>query len=278
MPAGPTSRRSTTAEAPATSSISAPASRSPRSASAMAAVACGARSTGSRVPPRPSTRARVTSTAPSIALSFRPGSSVITSPTRIGRKGATRSTGGPVRRIASARSSTRPGAAKGITLIVASMSRACTGTRSGSVAMVRLSSSALTAWMRAASSTSRPCDSATRFARPVPARERATPGTSMASAMRRAASSSATSPGSSRAAMTSAMPASRSAASSFAASTVPFLIVGPPGRRAVCASTAPRAWSSGVGPKITRPLGAPAWSRAARRRSRPRWTARSRAR
>ena len=92
------------------------------------------RSGGSMVPQSPSTRSRVASTVPSSTFSFRPGSSVSTSPTLSGWKGCRASSGCSCRASAVATSSTAPGTAKGMTLMVATISRARTGTKLGKVA------------------------------------------------------------------------------------------------------------------------------------------------
>ena len=249
--AGPTSRRSTTAEAPAISRICAPWRRSRFSASAIGAVSCRVRSGGSRVPCSASIRSRVASTAPSITLSFWPGSSLSTRPTFSGRKGCSDSGGGPCFAMVSATWSTAPGTAKGMTLMVASISLAETGMCEASVATVSDSSSAFSRSIVVASTTSRPGVSANRFTRPVEARERPSSGPIRALASRSAASSSGTSPGSSRAAMTLPWPPCCRAAIAGGSSTVPFFRTRPC-NRTVCARMAPRASSSGVGPKIMR--------------------------
>ena len=95
------------------------------SASAIGASSCGHSTGGSRVPPSPSTRAAVASTVPARMLGFSPGSVVITSPTRSGRNGCSRSSGAR-RGHALGLASTAPGTANGITLMVATISRAAT--------------------------------------------------------------------------------------------------------------------------------------------------------
>ncbi len=124
--AGPTSRRSTTAEAPAISSISAPCAISASSAATTGASSCGTRRAGSSVPVRRFTRSVVTAIAFSVALSFMPGSSVTTRPTWSGRNGCRVSAGPPCRAIAATTSRTAPGTAKGTTLMVATRSLAAT--------------------------------------------------------------------------------------------------------------------------------------------------------
>ncbi len=124
--AGPTSRRSTTAEAPAISSISAPCAIRSSSAAAIAASSCGVRSAASIVPVRRVMRAPVTATAFSVALSFMPGSCVTTTPTLSGRNGCSVKAGGPWRAMAAATSSLAPGTAKGTILMVATRSFAAT--------------------------------------------------------------------------------------------------------------------------------------------------------
>ena len=81
MPAGPTSRRSTTAEAPTTSSRSAPCEISASSALPIGASSCGVRSGGSSEPVSWVIRCSVAAMVFSVTLSFRPGSSVTTRPT-----------------------------------------------------------------------------------------------------------------------------------------------------------------------------------------------------
>ena len=270
--AGPISRRSTTADAPATSSSSAPALRRRVSASATGPSSCRTRSTGSSVPISASTRAAVASTAPSMTLSLIPGSSVSTSPTASLRKGCTVIAGRPLH-SASITPSTAPGTAKGMILMVASISFAATTLRFGRVATVMLSSTWLMRSISPASAVNSPALSANRLTRPVEARERATRGLISRFAMRSAASSSGTSPASRRAAITSRRPASRSAAMAASSSTRPFFST-LPGRRSVWARTAPRASSSGVGPKIMRRVSS-SGRRAWLRRSAPGWRRRS---
>ena len=81
MPEGPTSRRSTTAEAPTTSSRSAPWEISDSSALPIGASSCGECSGGSSEPVSAVTRCSVAAMVFSVTLSFRPGSSVTTRPT-----------------------------------------------------------------------------------------------------------------------------------------------------------------------------------------------------
>ena len=155
----------------------------------------------------------------------------------------------PLFATASTTPSICPGTAKGMTLMVATISLVLTGVKFGSVASVRLSSTAFMRAMRLVSSTKSPAVSARILTRPVAARERASKGAASTRPSRSAASSSGTSPTSSRAAITSRWPPSRSAAMAPSSSTVPFFKTRPV-RRMVCARIAPFASSSRVGPKI----------------------------
>ena len=122
MPEGPTSRRSTTAEAPTTSSRSAPWEISDSSALPIGASSCGVRSGGSSEPVSAVTRCSVAAIVFSVTLSFRPGSSVTTRPTFRWWNGCSVS-GEPVWRIsASATASTLPGTENGMILTVATRS------------------------------------------------------------------------------------------------------------------------------------------------------------
>ena len=122
IPAGPTSRRSTTAEAPITSSRSAPAATSPSSARPIASSWCAQRTGGSSEPVSAVIRASVIAIVLSVTLSFRPGSSVTTSPTFRWRNGCSVSGLAPCRASASATDSTFPGTENGMILIVATRS------------------------------------------------------------------------------------------------------------------------------------------------------------
>ncbi len=97
--AGITSRRSTIAEAPCTSTMSAPARRPPRCAARARPLGASQRSSPTSVQPSAVSRASVTSRVLSRMLSLRPGNRVWTSATRRGRNAATRSSFSPSRRI-----------------------------------------------------------------------------------------------------------------------------------------------------------------------------------
>ena len=269
MPAGPTSRRSTTALAPATRRMSAPSAISARRASATSASAWGQVRGGNSVPVSPATRAAVADAVPSRMPCFNPGSVVITKPTRNGRNGWSRS-GGRSCAAASARCSAASGTAKGITLMVATISRAAAGAESGKVPTVSPSSTALTRSSAARSTSSRPGTSASRLTRPVPGLDADSPAASTASARRRAASSSPTSSFSSWAAITPGSPSAARAATAPASRTDPFRRTHPE-RRRVWARMAPSASSSGTHPNFTA-------VRAGPRRPGPGWTERSPAR
>ena len=122
MPAGPTSRRSSTAEAPITSSMSAPAASKPSSAGATDSSSCGQRTGGSNEPVNCVIRCSVTAIVLSVVLSFSPGNSVATRPTCRCRNGYNVSGEPFCRANVSATVSTVPGTENGMILIVATRS------------------------------------------------------------------------------------------------------------------------------------------------------------
>ena len=126
IPAGPTSRRSSTADAPITSSRSAPCASNPCNARPTASGWCADLTGGSREPVSALIRPSVISTVLSVTLSFSPGKSVTTSPTFRCRNGCKVSGEAPWRAIASATDNTLPGTENGTILIVATRSRGAT--------------------------------------------------------------------------------------------------------------------------------------------------------
>ena len=155
MPPGMTSRRSAMADAPTISTICAPASRAWPTARATAPASWRQRTSFTTWPSSVSIRERSTREVLSSTVSFVAGSRVWMTTVSIGSKAATRIAGaGP--RPARARSSTLPGTANGITLIVASISPSRTGRGPGSVATVSASSTALNRSTSGAETRSRP--------------------------------------------------------------------------------------------------------------------------
>jgi hypothetical protein len=71
-------------------------------------------------------RARVVATVPASTLSFMPGSRVWIRPTRLARKGATRTSGPPLSATFFAAATAPGGAANGMILIVATICRGST--------------------------------------------------------------------------------------------------------------------------------------------------------
>ena len=125
--AGITSRVSAIAEAPNTTTISAPALSTSSSALASALVSCGTRRSATIVAFAGASRSAVTFRVFSITLSASPGSSVEMMPTLRTRNGATRTIGSAPRAAATARSRASPATANGMIFTVAIILPATTG-------------------------------------------------------------------------------------------------------------------------------------------------------
>ena len=125
--AGITSRVSAMADAPNTTTISAPAFSTSSSALASALVSCGTRRSATIMAPAGASRSCVTRKVFSITLSASPGSTVEMMPTLRSLNGATRTIGCAARAAATALSRAAPATAKGMIFTVAIILPATTG-------------------------------------------------------------------------------------------------------------------------------------------------------
>ena len=115
------------AEAPNTTTISAPALSTSSSALASALVSCGTRFSATIIAPAGASRSAVTFRVFSITLSARPGSTVEMMPTLRTWNGATRTIGVAPRAAATALSRAAPATANGMIFTVAIILPATTG-------------------------------------------------------------------------------------------------------------------------------------------------------
>ena len=163
-------------------------------AAVTSAISCGTTRTAASVPPSALIRSRIASSDLATIEGLVCGSLVMTRPTRLLRKAATR-TSGSLPMMASAFSSTGRGTAKGMTLTVATISRSSTMAKGWTVASVRLSCRRLSARTRSVSTMARPWVVAWRLARPVKGACATVPSAPTRRATAAAASSSGTSSG-----------------------------------------------------------------------------------
>ena len=209
--AGITSRRSAIAEAPNTTTISAPALSTSSSALASALVSCGTRRSATIVAPAGASRSAVTFRVFSITLSASPGSTVETMPTLRTLNGATRTNG--LRRAPPATAWSRASPDRERDDLHGRDHLAGDHRRVGRQRRKRDRRVDVVERVDAVrSTTSTPACSANRLARPVKARSTCTPSPATAAAISAAATSSETSPGSSRATTISDTLAASSAA------------------------------------------------------------------